>query len=268
MNYYKYFFLLLFSLIFYGCTQTADEEQKSDEELKIIAKELAINFMIIDTHVDVPYRLKQKWEDISEKTEEGHFDYPRAVVGGLNVPFMSIYVSAKYEETGGGKELADKLIDMVEAIAKWKKSASELYVQLNRPPTPEEIAAELKILPRKVKVIKQAIRAMSIRQDSSWPEAADSVEMLLADDEHTPEKELFNEYETQKLNDLLDCISEREAEILRRRYGLDAGTCQTLGEIASIMGISRERVRQVERNALKRLQFSLTSGKDPKERKK
>ncbi len=117
MIYFKYFLSLLISLIFYGCTQTADEEQKSDEDLKIRAKELAINFMIIDTHVDVPYRLEEKWEDVSEKTEEGHFDYPRAVIGGLNVPFMSIYVSAKYEETGGGKELTNKLIEMVEGIA-------------------------------------------------------------------------------------------------------------------------------------------------------
>jgi len=117
MNYYKYFLLLLFSLIFYGCNQTTDEEQKSDEELKIRAKELAINFMIIDTHVDVPYRLEEKWEDVSEKTEEGHFDYPRAVTGGLNVPIMSIYIPVKYEDTGGGKELAVKLIEMVEGIA-------------------------------------------------------------------------------------------------------------------------------------------------------
>jgi len=117
MSYYKYFLPLLFSLIFFGCTQTTDEEQKSDEELKIRAKDLAINFMIIDTHIDVPYRLEEKWEDVSEKTEEGHFDYPRAVTGGLNAPFMSIYVPAKYEETGGGKELANKLIEMVEGIA-------------------------------------------------------------------------------------------------------------------------------------------------------
>jgi membrane dipeptidase len=117
MIYYKYFLLLLFSFTSYSCNQTTDEKQQPDEELKIRAKELAINFMIIDTHIDVPYRLQEKWEDVSEKTEEGHFDYPRAVIGGLNVSFMSIYVPAKYEETGGGKELADKLIDMVERIA-------------------------------------------------------------------------------------------------------------------------------------------------------
>jgi len=117
MIYYKYFLLLLFSLIFYGCTKTEDEKQKLDDELMTRAEELAIKFMIIDTHVDVPYRLQEKWEDVSKKTEEGHFDYPRAVTGGLNAPFMSIYVPAKYEETSGGKELADELIELVEEIA-------------------------------------------------------------------------------------------------------------------------------------------------------
>jgi membrane dipeptidase len=117
MNYYKYIVPLLISLLFYGCIKTADEEQKFDENLKMKAKELAINFMIIDTHIDLPYRLEEKWEDVSGKTEEGHFDYPRAMQGGLAAAFMSIYIPAKYEETGGGKEMADKLIKLVEGIA-------------------------------------------------------------------------------------------------------------------------------------------------------
>ncbi len=117
MKNYKYFFPLLFGLIFYGCTKTAIEEQKSDEELMTRAKELAHNFLIIDTHIDLPYRLEEKWEDVSQKTEEGHFDYPRAKQGGLDAAFMSIYIPAKYEETGGGKKLADHLIEMVNKIA-------------------------------------------------------------------------------------------------------------------------------------------------------
>jgi membrane dipeptidase len=117
MIYYKIVLPLLLGLIMYSCTQSANEKEKLDEELLTKAIELAVNFMIIDTHVDLPYRLQEKWEDVSEKTEEGHFDYPRAVNGGLDAPFMSIYVSAKYEETGGGKEVADKLIDLVEGIA-------------------------------------------------------------------------------------------------------------------------------------------------------
>jgi len=81
------------------------------------AQEMAQRLMIVDTHIDVPYRLEKEYEDIWEATEKGDFDYPRAVRGGLNVPFMSIYVPAKYEHDGGAKELADSLINMVEQIS-------------------------------------------------------------------------------------------------------------------------------------------------------
>jgi len=84
------------------------------------AKAIALSkkYLITDTHIDVPYRLEDKYEDISVATESGDFDYPRAVAGGLDAPFMSIYIPAELEQKGGSKELADKLIDMVEAIVK------------------------------------------------------------------------------------------------------------------------------------------------------
>jgi len=65
----------------------------------------------------VPYRLEEKYDDVSKATESGDFDYPRAINGGLDAPFMSIYIPAKLEQQGSGsKELADKLIDMIEKI--------------------------------------------------------------------------------------------------------------------------------------------------------
>lgn len=80
------------------------------------AQLLAQRTMIIDTHIDVPYRLHKDWEDVSQATERGEFDYPRARTGGLNVPFMSIYIPASYERTGGGYQLANQLIDNMEAL--------------------------------------------------------------------------------------------------------------------------------------------------------
>lgn len=82
-------------------------------DLTARAAELAQSLLIVDTHVDVPYRLMEGMEDISVRTEKGDFDYPRARAGGLNAPFMSIYVPASYQETGGAREFADGLIDMV-----------------------------------------------------------------------------------------------------------------------------------------------------------
>ncbi|CAB0151983.1 hypothetical protein PSI9734_02337 [Pseudidiomarina piscicola] len=81
---------------------------------------LAKNNLLIDTHIDVPYRLEHKWDDVSKATEGGDFDYPRAVAGGLNVPFMSVYIPAQLEQTpGASKQLAHQLIDSMEALA-WR----------------------------------------------------------------------------------------------------------------------------------------------------
>ena len=79
--------------------------------------ELAQSLLIIDTHIDVPYRLKLSYADVSRATDSGDFDYPRAIDGGLNAPFMSIYIPAKVDEAGGAFALADELIDGMESLA-------------------------------------------------------------------------------------------------------------------------------------------------------
>jgi membrane dipeptidase len=73
--------------------------------------------MLIDTHIDVPYRLEEGWADVTQLTPDGDFDYERARRGGLNVPFMSIYTPAESEAEGTSFELANGLIDRVEALA-------------------------------------------------------------------------------------------------------------------------------------------------------
>jgi len=81
------------------------------------AIDLARNTIIVDGHVDVPYRVAQSGEDVGIATDKGDFDYPRAMKGGLNAPFMSIYVAATYQASGGAKAEADRLIGLVEGLA-------------------------------------------------------------------------------------------------------------------------------------------------------
>ncbi|MBE0459860.1 dipeptidase [Pseudoalteromonas sp. KG3] len=83
------------------------------------AIKLTQDTILIDTHIDVPYRIHAKWADVTKATDDGDFDYPRAVQGGLNAPFMSIYIPAHLEFEGKGKsyQLANQLIDSMEAIA-------------------------------------------------------------------------------------------------------------------------------------------------------
>lgn len=106
---------LLLSLVLFACEPK--NKQPTDKQLQQRARELAQQFIIVDGHVDLPYRLNNKMEDISVRTGGGDFDFVRAKEGGLNAPFMSIYIPASYQESGGAKPLADSLIDMVEKIA-------------------------------------------------------------------------------------------------------------------------------------------------------
>lgn len=99
-----------------ACGGPQPEPERVSEDLRSQAERIAREAILVDTHVDVPYRLQEEWEDVSERTEDGDFDYPRARQGGLDAPFMSIYVPASYEDDGA-KALADELIDMVEGLA-------------------------------------------------------------------------------------------------------------------------------------------------------
>ncbi len=121
--------LILFSfslfLLLSACKkQSIDYTKLPDEELKKIADSLAQQFIITDGHVDLPYRLKVKnfrlekeFLGIPVSTTEGDFDFERAKQGGLDAPFMSIYIPSRYQlQDDKGKALADSLIDMVNGI--------------------------------------------------------------------------------------------------------------------------------------------------------
>ena len=109
MNQIKYLFVTILGIFMFSCSDDANLRKK--------AYELAHKFIITDGHIDVPWRLNDGYEDLSIRTISGDFDYVRAKEGGLDAPFMSIYVPSSYQETGGAKEKADSLIDLVNSIA-------------------------------------------------------------------------------------------------------------------------------------------------------
>jgi len=108
--------LVPMAILLTGCQQDTTPTTPTDADLKAEAVRLAQEILIIDTHIDLPYRLNEKMDDVSVQTEDGQFDYVRAVQGGLDAAFMSIYIPASLQEEGGARELADGLIDIVEQI--------------------------------------------------------------------------------------------------------------------------------------------------------
>ena len=100
------------------------EKDYSDDQLRRLADQAARQFIITDGHVDLPYRLTvqnfrltREYIGIPIETDQGDFDFVRAKKGGLDAPFMSIFIPATYQVDGGAKELADSLIDLVNGIA-------------------------------------------------------------------------------------------------------------------------------------------------------
>ncbi|MFM8851314.1 MAG: dipeptidase [Cytophagales bacterium] len=108
-----------------ACEQKRPVDRMNEEQLRAYADELVHKFIITDGHVDLPYRLKVKnfrlereYMGIPVSTKDGDFDYERAKMGGLDAPFMSIYIPSSYQQQPDkGKALADSLINMINTIA-------------------------------------------------------------------------------------------------------------------------------------------------------
>lgn len=111
----KTFILMAAALYLSGCgEQNNTTTAAAHSDTGVMALQIAESSIIVDTHIDVPYRLQKTPADISRATESGDFDYPRGMAGGLNAAFMSIYTPAELESEGRSKDVADGLIDMVE----------------------------------------------------------------------------------------------------------------------------------------------------------
>ena len=153
---------------------------------------------------------------------------------------------------------------MVELIAKWKVAARTLSNELGRPPTVDELAAHMDLPPKKVKIIRRAMKAMQSTNQQATNADGDMVGLseLIADPKAAaPDTSVFRDDELSILRKLLEAIDEREATILRMRFGLDGEQPLTLKQIADSVGISRERVRQIVDEALTRLNAQISDTK-------
>jgi membrane dipeptidase len=109
----------LLVILLAGCqSEDSDRSSAADMDLQARADSLTRTSLLVDGHIDLPYRLNDFYEDPSDSTVGGDFDYPRAQAGGLDAPFMSIYIPTHLQDTpGAATDRANALIDLVERIA-------------------------------------------------------------------------------------------------------------------------------------------------------
>jgi RNA polymerase primary sigma factor len=150
---------------------------------------------------------------------------------------------------------------MVELLTKWRRATAALQEELGRTPTQEEIAARLNLSKKKLAIIKKAIRVHQASPQTDQSETGWSLdETLLDGNMKTPFTEMSNQDDLQHILALLEKMDPREATVLRLRFGLDDQEPKTLKEIGQRLGLTRERVRQIENEALVKLSESMEAG--------
>lgn len=153
---------------------------------------------------------------------------------------------------------------MVELLSKWRRAGARLTEELGRTPTPEEIARVLGLQKKKLPIIKKAIRIYNSTPQTDQSEAGWSLGEIVMDERlKNPEDEMVEHDVLKHVREMLHTMDSREATVLKMRFGLDNTEPHTLKEIGESLGLTRERVRQIETEALARLADGL---KDPRER--
>ena len=153
-------------------------------------------------------------------------------------------------------------VHMVETINRLSRYQRQLTLELNREPTEEELAKKMHLSLDKVReVIKIAQEPVSL--ETPIGEEDDSHLGDFVKDERTmsPEEYTVHELLKDEISDVLLTLTEREEQVLRLRFGLDDGCCKTLEEVGQMFGVTRERIRQIEAKALRKLRHPSRSRK-------
>jgi RNA polymerase primary sigma factor len=153
---------------------------------------------------------------------------------------------------------------MVELLSKWRRATNRLSEELGRSPTPEEVARVLGLPKKKLPIVKKAIRIYNATPQTDQSEAGWSLgDMVMDERMKTPEDELLEHDVLSHVRRMMETMDAREATVLRMRFGLDNTEPHTLKEIGEQLSLTRERVRQIETEALRKLAEGLEATQRP-----
>ncbi|KRM56065.1 RNA polymerase sigma factor RpoD [Lacticaseibacillus sharpeae JCM 1186 = DSM 20505] len=145
-------------------------------------------------------------------------------------------------------------VHMVETINKLIRIQRQLLQDLGREPTPEEIGAEMDIPTEKVReILKIAQEPVSLETPIGEEDDSHLGDFIEDADATSPEDHASYQLLKEQLESVLDTLTEREENVLRLRFGLDDGRTRTLEEVGKVFGVTRERIRQIEAKALRKL---------------
>ena len=153
-------------------------------------------------------------------------------------------------------------VHMVETINKLSRCQRQLILELNREPTDEELAKKMNLSVDKVReVIKIAQEPVSLETPIGEEDDSHLGDFVKDERSMSPEEFTIHEMLKDEISDVLLTLTEREEQVLRLRFGLDDGSCKTLEEVGQMFGVTRERIRQIEAKALRKLRHPSRSRK-------
>jgi RNA polymerase primary sigma factor len=145
-------------------------------------------------------------------------------------------------------------VHMVETINKLIRVQRQLLQDLGREPSPEEIAEEMDLTPEKVReILKIAQEPVSLETPIGEEDDSHLGDFIEDQEATSPAEHAAYELLKEQLEDVLDTLTDREENVLRLRFGLDDGRTRTLEEVGKVFGVTRERIRQIEAKALRKL---------------
>ncbi|WP_235918024.1 RNA polymerase sigma factor RpoD [Paenibacillus lutrae] len=261
---------------------------KIDDPVRMYLKEIGrVGLLTAEEEVDTAKRIEQGDEQAKQRLAEANL---RLVVSiarryvGRGMLFLDLIQEGnmglmkaveKFDHTKGFKfstyatwwirqaitrSIADQArtiripVHMVETINKLNRVSRELLQELGREPAPEEIAALMELSPEKVReIMKIAQEPVSLETPVGEESDTNLGDFIEDQDALAPADAAAFELLKTQLEDVLDTLTEREENVLRLRFGLDDGRTRTLEEVGQVFGVTRERIRQIEAKALRKL---------------